>query len=222
MTDIFELNAETRENVGRGASRRLRRNEDLVPAIIYGANKEPQMISLAHRTIIRALENEAFYSHILTVKVGNKHEKVVLKDLQRHPYKKQILHMDFLRINEKEELQMNIPLHFVGEEEAPGVKMGGQISHHLSEVEVRCLPSKLPEYIEVDLSNAELNDIIHLTDLKLPEGVKLVALLHDEDNNLPIVSIHKARVAEEEPVESEPVETEITTAKADKDESENK
>lgn len=223
MTNLFELSAEQRTEVGRGASRRLRREADLVPAIIYGAGKKPEMVSLPHKDILHALEKEAFYSHILTILLGGKKEKVILKDLHRHPYKKQVLHMDFLRIKEDEELHMHIPLHFVGEDIAPGVKAGGQVSHHLTEVEIRCLPAKLPEYIEVDLSTTELNGIIHLSELKLPEGVKLVTLAHDADNDLPVVSIHKARIVEEEPVGApEAIETEITTAKAEEPAEENK
>lgn len=200
MANLFELSAEVRLNHGKAASRRHRRLDNKVPAVIYGANKEPLSILINHNHINNALKNEAFYSHILTLNVNNSTEKVVLKALQRHPSKPQILHADFLRVSAHEKLSMNIPLHFVNEEEAYGVKMeGGVVLHLMNEVEIRCLPADLPEFIEVDLIDLKNDETFHLSQLKLPAGVELVALLHGgEDRG--VASIHR-RVISEEPEE---------------------
>jgi len=198
MSDpIFDLKAEVRTDLGKGASRRLRRLKDYMPAIIYGADKDPLSIMINHNSMLHALEHEAFYNHILTIHIDNKKEEVVLKDLQRHPAKRRILHADFQRIKAGEKIHMHIPLHFTGEDIAPGVKVGGgMVSHNLTEVEVTCLPNDLPEFIEVNLSNLELEDIIHLSDLKLPKGVELVALSHgDNEHNQAVAAIHKTRGA---------------------------
>lgn len=197
MNELFELEAQPRELHGTSANRRMRRIEGMIPAVIYGAKKEATSISLSHNFVKRALENEAFFSHILTIDVAGKKEKVVVKDIQRHPYKPVILHMDFLRINAKEKLQMNVPLHFINEDQAPGAKEGGVITHHLTEVEISCLPSNLPEFIEVDLANLEMGAAIHLTELKLPKGLELIALQAEEVQNHSVVSIHKPKVAAE-------------------------
>lgn len=200
MSNAFEIAAETRSDVGKGASRRLRRLQKKVPGIIYGGSEAPVNITLEHRHIIKALENEAFYSHILTVNLDGKPVKTVLKDLQRHPYKPQIMHVDFLRVTGAQILHMHIPLHFLGEEKCPGVKDGGVISHQMKDVEVACRADKLPEFIEIDLSNLELNQVVHLSDIKLPEGVEILALTHGEEHDLPVVSIHIPRaIVEEEP-----------------------
>ncbi len=195
MAISFELEAQTREDRGKGASRRLRRKEQ-VPAILYGAGKEATALALDHNQVIVALQNEGFYTRILTLKVGKDSEKVILKALQRHAYKPRILHMDFLRIKADEKLKMHIPLHFIGTELAPGVKEGGLLSHLISDVEVSCLPADLPEFIEVDVSNLALDQLLHLSELKLPAGVELVSLSHDRD--LPVASIHIPRAEVEE------------------------
>ena len=154
------------------------------------------------------LENEAFYSHILSLTVdGGKAEKVVLKDVQRDPAKPKILHVDFQRVSEKDKLHMHVPLHFVGEDVAPGVKAGGLISHLMSNLDVACLAKDLPEYIEVDVSQMDTGDSLHLSDIKLPEGVEITALAQGEDHDLPVVSIHAPRgggVDEEEEAGGEP------------------
>lgn len=191
MTDVFEIHAEERQDVGKGASRRLRREENLVPAILYGANKKPLNLTLDHNKVLKALENPAFMSHILDLKVGDKTEKVVLKDLQAHPYKRRVMHMDFQRISKKNKLHMNVPLQFVGEEKAPGVKQGGTISHEIVEVEITCLPENLPEFLEADLTKLGLDEALHLSDLTLPKGVEIVALSHN--NDLAVATIHKTR-----------------------------
>lgn len=213
MSDIFELTATTRSDIGKGASRRLRRKEDLIPAVIYGAKKDPVMISLAHNKIMHALENEAFYSHILTVNLAGKKEQVILKALQRHPFKKRILHMDFLRIKAGETIIMNIPLHFINEGICVGVKIdGGTISHNLNEVNISCLPADLPEFIDVDMAECKLNDTIHLSGLKLPHGVTLTADLEEEGADLLVARVIIPRVAEEiETTAPETSETEVTT-----------
>lgn len=193
MAISFELEAQVRQDKGKGASRRLRRAEQ-VPAILYGASKEATSLVLDHNKVSAALQNEAFYTHILTLKIDNKPEKVILKDLQRHPYKPHILHLDFLRINANEKLKMHVPLHFIDADKAPGVKAGGLVSHLISDIEISCLPANLPEFIEVDLSGMALNQLLHLSELKLPKGVETVALSHGHD--LPVASIHLPHVEE--------------------------
>lgn len=207
-TKKFEVEAAVRSDIGRGASRRLRREES-VPGIIYGGGKDSVALTLAHNKIAKSLENDAFYSHILTLKTGEETEKVILKDVQRHPFKPKILHIDFQRVRADEKIHMHVPIHFIGEDQAPGVKEGGGvISHIMSDVEVACFPDKLPEHIEVDVSTMQLNDTWHLSDLKLPEGVEIVALLHGNDKS--IISIHIPRVEEEEVIPTEaPVATEV-------------
>ena len=198
MSGQFELTAELREDKGKGASRRLRRLADQIPAIIYGGDKDPQPLSLIRKDLEKALENEAFYSHILTLKVDGKAESVILKAVQRHEYKPKINHLDFLRVNMSEKITMNVPLHFINEDVAPGVKQGGGvISHVMTEAEISCLPTDLPEYLEVDLCETELDQSVHLSQIKTPKGVTLLAL-HD-DNDPTIATIHKPKVAAEEP-----------------------
>ncbi len=197
MSNEFLLNAQARTDLGKGASRRLRRLANIMPAIVYGGDKAPEQISIVHKDIIKALENEAFYSHILTLDVGGKKQQVILKDLQRHPAKAIVLHADFLRVSANQELTTNVPLHFLNEEACEGVKTGGgSITHNVIEAEVRCLPADLPEFIEIDMTDVELGDIIHLSDLKLPKGVTLVQLSHDHD--LAVASVQTTRGAKDE------------------------
>ena len=193
----FEINAKLRESLGTGASRRLR-HQGLVPAIMYGAGKPPIALILEHNDLLRHLENESFYSHVLTLHINDQKEQVVLKDLQRHPWRSQIMHLDLQRVSETEKLLMHVPLHFTNEDKCIGVKQGGGvISHHLIEVEIRCLPKDLPEFIEVDLASVQLNQIVHLSDLVLPAGVELVAFISGvEEHNLPVVSVHPLRSSE--------------------------
>jgi large subunit ribosomal protein L25 len=212
MATAFELTAELRLDQGKGASRRLRRLAEKVPGIIYGGGEPATSLSFSQKELRKALENEAFYSHILTIHMDGKPQKAVLKALQRHPYKAQILHLDLLRITGKEKIQMQVPLHFKGEDAAPGVKVGGGVvSHNLSTVEVRCLPDNLPEYIEVDVSGLELDAAIHLSQLKLPKGVELVALSHgvDADHDLSVVSVHIPRATPVEEETAAPVASEV-------------
>jgi large subunit ribosomal protein L25 len=192
----FNITAEVRSDMGKGASRRLRR-EGKFPGVIYGGEAEPVSLSLDHDDMVHHLENEAFYSHILTLEISGKKEKAVLKDLQRHPSKPVLLHADFMRVSEKEKIKMHVPLHFINEDKAPGVKKGGVITHNMTEVEVQCLPKDLPEFLEVDLDGVEIEQIIHLTDIKLPSGVELVELLHGTDHDQAIAAIHKTRASKE-------------------------
>lgn len=197
MKATFTITATARGDIGKGASRRLRR-ANRVPAIVYGSGKNPESISLEHNAIYTALQNEAFYSRILTLNLDGKEEKVVLRDLQRHPFKPRILHMDLQRISETEKLHMRIPLHFKGSDVAPAVKLaGGLITHLMNEIEVRCLPADLPEFVEVDLSKLELNQTIHLSNLPLASGVEIVDLIHGEDRPVATAYIPRAQAEEE-------------------------
>lgn len=198
----FELEATAREDIGKGASRRLR-HSNLVPAVVYGAGEAPLSLTLNHDKLTVALKHEAFYSHIVTLKHGKKAEKVIIKALQRHPSKPRIQHIDFLRIRADQKLKMNVPLHFLGEENAPGIKEGGIFQHLMTDVEVTCLPADLPEFIEVDVSDLALDQSIHLSQLNLPKGVELVAFAHGvEDHDQSVISIHIPRIVEEEVVEA--------------------
>lgn len=198
MSKSFIVNAEVRADLGKGASRRLRRLEDKIPGIVYGAGKNPQPLSLSHKDILKSLEDEAFYSHILTLKVGSKSEKVIIKDLQRHPFKPKVTHIDFLRVSATEKLHTSVPLHFINEESCPGVKAGGVVNHSYTTVEIACLPKNLPEFIEVDMAEMDMDQILHLTDIKLPKGVEIVELTHGDDHDQAIVTIHKGRTASDE------------------------
>jgi len=207
----FEINVKPRTDVGKGASRRLRRSGK-VPGIIYGAKKDALPIRLAHNELICQLENEAFYSRILTVNLGKKAEKVVLKDLQRHPCKASILHIDFQRIDENKKLTMRIPLHFTNASKCVGVKAGGVVNHIMTEIEISCLPKKLPEYIDVDLLELELGETTRLGDLKMADGVEISALVHGGDPSQSVVSVNIPRVEEEREDEGEGAEEGAETA----------
>ena len=187
----FKIDAGLRQNKGKGASRRLRK-EDLVPGIVYGLNIAPVSIQVSHRELMRLLENDRIYTSMIKMKLDGKTETVVLRDLHRHVYKPRILHFDFQRIDENKTIEMKIPLHFTGEESAPGVKIdGGVISRLLSDVIVSCLPQDLPEFINVDLSKMVLNQVIKLSDLILPKGVQLLNLLHGKDST--VVTLYAIR-----------------------------
>ncbi len=200
MAQKFDLIADYREDSGKGASRRLR-NQGLVPAIIYGAGRPARSITFDHNKVVKQLENESFYSSVLNIKVGDKSQAAILKDLQRHPAKRQIMHMDFQRIVEDEVIRMNVPIHFLNEDDAVGVKEGGgKVSHLMSDIEVVCLPKDLPEYLDIDIADLELDGLRYISDITLPEGVEIPALAQGDEANRPIVSIHiiKEIVIEEE------------------------
>ena len=195
-----ELRAESRTELGKGASRRLRRS-GRIPGTVYGASKDPQSISLSHDEVLHQLDHEAFYSSVLTLNVDAQSEQVVVKDLQRHPYKPDILHIDFLRIDEKQKITMRVPLHFLNEQQCVGVKSGGGvISRIMTELEISCLPKDLPEYIDVDLADVNLGESVHLSDIVLPEGVEIYALLSGGDASASVatVSLPKGILEEEE------------------------
>ena len=207
MKESFVVNAEPRALQGKGASRRLR-SEGKVPAIVYGGKGQAESLALDHNEMWKHLKTEAFYSHILTLKVKDTPQKVVLKDLQRHPVNEYLVHVDFLRVLDDVALRMHVPLHFKGGEVCPGVKTHeGVVEHQLNNVVVECLPKDLPEFIEVDISQLDINQSIHLSQIKLPEGVSLVELKHGNDQS--VVSVHVPRaIVEEVPVEA-PVAAEV-------------
>jgi large subunit ribosomal protein L25 len=203
MSVSFDVEAQSRSDTGKGASRRLRR-QGLVPAVLYGGHQQPEMLALAHNQVVRHLQNEAFYSHVLNLKVGDVSTQAVLKDLQRHPAKPFILHMDFMRVTQDEKIRLVVPLHFINEEKATGVKAGGNVSHHITEVEVSCLPRDLPEFIPIDLVEMEIGDILHLSEIPMPEGVTLA---HAPDPDEPVIVMHGARsTAQSEEAEEGPEE----------------
>jgi large subunit ribosomal protein L25 len=196
MKTSCELVAEFRETQGKGASRRLR-HEGKVPAILYGGHADARALTLSHQKLLIMLDNERFYSTILNLKVGDQSQAAILKDVQRHPFKNAIVHVDFQRVEENEKIRISIPLHFTGAAVSPGVKsQGGLVSHMRTETEVSCLPKDLPEFIEVDISGLSLNESIHLSQLKIPTGVTLVDLVKDD---AAVVAIHSPRAEEPEP-----------------------
>ena len=200
MSVDFNITAESRQDVGKGASRRLR-HAGKVPGILYGSGKDPVAFTVVHDDLMHHLEHEAFYSHILTVTLDGKAEKAVLKDLQRHPAKPKILHVDFLRVGAKDVIHMQVPVHFINEDSSVGVKAGGLVSHLMTTVEITCKAGDLPEYLEVDLANLDVGSSLHLSDIELPKGVTITALTHGPDHDLPVVSINAPKgggAAEEE------------------------
>ncbi|GGX72852.1 50S ribosomal protein L25/general stress protein Ctc [Saccharospirillum salsuginis] len=191
--DIFTLSAEVREVAGKGASRRLRR-EGKVPAIIYGGakNRKPTSLTLEERELSRSMKSEAFYSHVLTIKIGDKEEQAILMDVQREPARGLPLHADFERVTKSTVVHKKVPLHFLNEDQCKAVKLqGGKIQHSATEVDVNCKVSDLPEFIEVDMADIELGAVLHLSDLKLPKGVSLVELNKGASHDAPVVSVIK-------------------------------
>src|SRR5688572_28994959 len=203
MKTAFELVAEFRDAEGKGASRRLRR-ANKVPAILYGGHREPRALSLDHTKLLVMLDNERFYSTIINLKVGDLSQAAILKDVQRHPAKNAVVHVDLQRVLDDEKIRITIPLHFKGEAGSPGVKKGGVVSHLRNEIQVTCLPKDLPEFIEVDLSAVDINQMVYLSDLNTSEGVEIPELTHGR--NSPVVSIHHAKAE---------VETEVAAAVGD-------
>ncbi len=214
MASEINLVAEYREDTGKGSSRRLR-HAGKVPAIIYGGGREPRALTFDHNELLKATESEAFMSSVLQIKVGENMRRTIIKDIQVHPAKRQIMHIDLQRVVEDEVIRMTVPLHYLNEEIAPGVKAGGSVSKTVIEVEVVCLPRYLPEYIEVDLAGMELDDMLHMSDIKLPEGVQITALTHEPPTDEAICSVHVMRVAEEpETVEGEEGDEDAAPKKA--------
>lgn len=208
------LEAESRLDIGKGASRRLRRLENKIPAVIYGGDKKPQSVHFQQNKVFKALENESIYSSVFGISVDGKMQKVILKSMQRHPYKPVILHMDLQRVSAKDVLVKQIPLHFINEENSKGVKAGGIVTHTMNQVEVRCQAENLPEFIEVDMTNIGMNEVVHLSDLKLAKNVELTIDIKDGSHDLPVVSIHapRAAIAEGTQEEAAAEEEEVSTA----------
>ena len=201
----IELNAEARSDLGKGASRRLRRTGQ-TPAIIYGSG-EPTSVTIKHKDIWKAQESESFYSSVLSLNIDGKTSDVIVKDMQRHPAKSIVMHIDFQRVDDKTTIIVNVPLHFINADKCPAVKtQGGSIQLLASLIKVRCLANKLPEYIEIDLMDAQLGDIIHLSNIKLPEGVESVELSYGADHNLPLAQVSSPRGGAAASVESESAE----------------
>jgi large subunit ribosomal protein L25 len=199
----LSLTATLREDMGKGASRRLRHANKL-PAVVYGEGKDPVSITLEQKEVQYQLPDEDFYSQVLSLVIDNKAEDVLLRDIQHHPYKREVMHMDFIRVNPKHAVHVHIPLHFIGVEASPGVKTeNGVISHVIMEVELECLPKNIPHFIEVDLSGMHVGDIIHLSDLKLPEGVAVLALKQGEEHDTAVASMHTRKVSVDEDEGSE-------------------
>jgi len=204
MSQDFVIEAFPRDDKGRGASRRLRREERKIPAIIYGAGKEATAISIWHNELKKALENEAFFSHILTIELNGKKESVIMKDLQRHPYKLLLTHADFQRVEKDQEIFVHVPLHLLNEDSAPAIKTFGGVAFRLmTEVEVACLPQDLPEFIEIDMADVEMDQIVHMSDLKLPKGVRIPALQHDAEHDQAVVSVSKPKGVKADEAEDE-------------------
>ena len=212
MSTSYKLEAEMREDLGKGASRRLRR-VNKIPAVLYGAGRPAWSLTLKENQLMRNLQEEAFYAAIIDLTLDGKVQKVFLRDLQRHPAKPFVLHVDLQRVRDDVEMTVVLPLHFINEETAHGVKMeGGQILHNAVDIEVTCLPGVLPEYIEVDMEDMKLGDSLHLSSIKLPEGVVSTQLSYGEDHDQPIATIVSPKAEKVEDSAPEAPETEVDAA----------
>jgi large subunit ribosomal protein L25 len=220
MSTNFVINARSREDTGKGASRRLRRQSGEVPAIIYGGKKHAEKISILHKDINKALENEAVYSSIISLAIDGKAEDTIIKDIQRHPAKQVILHLDFLRVSKTTKLQTRVPLNFLNEDICIGVKMGGGlIAHTMTDIEVSCLPKDLPESIDVDMEQIDVGQIVHLSNIKMPSGVESVSLSQGAEYDLTVATVNKQKAADiEEALDSD--EADDDNAESEKESSE--
>jgi large subunit ribosomal protein L25 len=207
MTDLFTLDAEVRTDLGKGASRRLR-HANKVPAILYGEGKEPVSLTLAHNKVFRAQQEEAFYSHVLTLNVDGKPVECLIKDMQRHPFKQIIMHMDFMRIDATHAVHVNAPVHFINEDVAE--KKGGNIAHHINEIAVSCLPANIPEFIEVDVAGLEVGQTLHLSDVTLPKGVTSDELAKGESHDQAVASLNAPKGSSDEEAGDEAAEETAT------------
>ncbi|NOU52533.1 50S ribosomal protein L25/general stress protein Ctc [Pseudoalteromonas sp. JBTF-M23] len=201
--ELYTLNAEVRADLGTGASRRLRR-ADKVPAILYGADKEALALTLEHNKVIKAQEDEGFYSHILTLNIAGEPVEAILKDIQRHPFKPKITHLDFQRVDANHKIHTKVPVHFLNEEAA--TKGGNTVAHHVTEIDVTCLPASLPEFIEVDVAALEVGATLHLSDIKLPAGVASVELAKGEGHDQAVVTLNAPKGAASEEATEEAAE----------------
>lgn len=195
MASSFVLEAELRTDMGRGNARRTRQ-DGKIPAILYGGDVAPVGLVFNHNKILKALENEATYSHILTLRFAGNDETAILKDIQRHPSRPIIMHMDFQRVSESQKVRVHVPIHFINQETSLGAKKGGVVVHNMVDVEVVCLPARLPEFIEVDMAKVEIGGSVHLSGLKLPGGVEIVELLHGADHDQVVAAIQSPRVSD--------------------------
>jgi large subunit ribosomal protein L25 len=201
MSQEIELEAELRTDVGKGASRRLRRLADRVPSIMYGGEQDAIALTLQYNQLAKAMQQESFFSQIISIKTNGKAQQVVVRDLQRHPATERVQHIDFLRIRADRALQVQVPIHFINEEECVGVRTeGGAISHMVTDVEISCLPGDLPGFLEIDMLEVVLGTALHLSDIIVPEGVTIVALALEEPNDAQIATVQVPReIVEEEP-----------------------
>lgn len=199
MSNEFEIHAKARADQGKGASRRLRRLAGEIPAIVYGGKKAPQPITISHKDLSKAIENETFFSHIITLVIDGKKEQAVIKDLQRHPSRPFLIHADFQRVSAKQAIHVRVPIHFLNEDKCKGVKLGGgSVIRSMNELEVVCLPKDLPEYLEVDLTDLDVGETLHISNVSLPDGVESVDLQHGEDADNAIVTVKPPRVVSED------------------------
>ena len=199
MTDLFTLDAELRTDLGKGASRRLR-HANKVPAILYGEGQEPVSLTLEHKNVFRAQQEEAFYSHVLTLNIAGKPVECLIKDMQRHPFKNIVMHMDFMRIDAKHALHTNVPVHFINEDVV--AKTGANIAHHVNEIAITCLPKDLPEFIEVDLANLEVGQTLHLSDVTFPKGVTSDELAKGESHDQAVVTANAPKASKDDAEEA--------------------
>jgi large subunit ribosomal protein L25 len=221
MAEKFDLIAELRDDQGKGASRRLR-HQGRVPAILYGGGREPRALTFDHNKLLHQMQSESFYSSVLNIKVGDLSQAAIVKDVQRHPARHAVVHIDLQRIVEDQEIRMHVPIHFINEEIAVGVKTGGgSVSHLRTDVEVVCLPKYLPEYFEVDIAALGVDEMLHLSDIKLPEGVEIPELAQGPEHDHAIVAIHviKATATDEE---TEVADAEVPVVADDKDKDKDK
>lgn len=209
MSQKIKITAAKRTDIGKGASRRLRRLAGKIPSIVYGGSNDPVALTLEYNELVNVMKDEAFYSQVMDLSTEGKSEDVVVRDLQRHPATDRVTHVDFMRVDANKVLHVSVPLHFLNEEECTGVKLGGGIiSHIMNEVEVSCLPANLPPFIEIDLIDLELGASIHLSELTLPANVDLLAFLHgDEDHDTAVVSVHAPRAIKEDSEDEETSES---------------
>ncbi len=215
MSNVFEFIAESRGKSGTSAARAVRR-QGKVPAVMYGGHAEPKMLALSHNEVVKHLAHEAVYSHVLDVKVDGKAQKAILKGVQRHPARFQILHLDFLRVSMNEAIKVHVPLHFINEHTGIGGKKGGIATHAMVDIEVTCLPGDLPEYIEVDLAKLDIGETFHLSSLVLPKGVDVAMLHQGPEHDLPVVSMMVSKTVVEEET------TEATAEDAEKEDDKDK
>ncbi len=222
MPEMLTIDAIKRETGGTAGARRIRRSDDQVPGVVYGGDEPPVHFQLEYRRVAKVMEDEQFFSQIVSLNMENESQRVVLRELQRHPATDKVIHIDFLRVSEDRELNVMIPLHFLNEEECIGVRLnGGVASRNLNEVEVSCLPRDLPEFIEIDLEDMDIGDSVHLSDLDLPDGISLVAMTRGDGHDDLIVNVHMPRgmaLDEEEEVEADEEEGLETDEDADADE----